>query len=108
MRELFQSFGRWATSQFPNQTSLGKVNHLKKEVIELSESIESGQTDVVEIADCFGLLFSICDIENISYAELKDAIEYKLRENKSRVWPDKPDLDGSFSHIKPIKNNVGF
>lgn len=105
MRKLFQSWGQWATAQFPNQTSLGKVNHLKKEVVEISESIEAGKIDVVEIADCFGLLFSICDIENISYENICEAIQTKLEENKSRVWPNKPNPDGSFSHVKTTIGN---
>lgn len=100
MEKLFKTWGSWASTQFPNQTTVGKVNHLSKEVDELKESIEKGKIDIVEIADCFGLLFSICDLEKIDYSRLKKAIEEKLSINKNRDWPKVPESDGSYLHIK--------
>jgi len=100
MEEIFNNWSTWARGQFPDQTANGKINHLRKEVEELACSAESCKSDIVEIADCIGLLFSICDIEGYSFEELSNALISKLEINKRREWPVIPNKDGSFSHIQ--------
>lgn len=99
MKELFKNWGLWARYQLPNQTTIGKINHLIKETKELKASAEQGYVDIVEIADCFGLLFSICNIEGIGYDDMCNALENKLEVNKAREWPEVSSLDGTYHHI---------
>lgn len=99
MKQIFESWGVWASNQFPDQKTVGKINHLQKEVQELKESVESGKIDIEEIADCMGLLFSICDKENISYKLVKEVLKRKLSINKRREWGDQ-NTDGSYPHLE--------
>jgi len=100
MEEIYINWTAWAKGQFPDQTAKGKINHLRKEVEELACSAESCKSDIVEIADCIGLLFSICEIEGYKFDDLSNALKSKLEINKHREWPAKPNEDGSFAHLK--------
>lgn len=104
MQSIFKRWGEWSKKTFPNQKVEGKINHLKREVDELNKSTEDGQADIIEIADCVGLLFAICEIEGVSYNQLKDAMNHKLDINIMREWPENSDSEGVYAHVETAKN----
>lgn len=103
MQSIFKRWGEWSKTTFPTQKVAGKINHLTREVEEVKKSSEEGQVDIMELADCFGLLMSICEIEGISYSQMKDAMNHKLDVNMMREWPAIADSDGVYGHIETKK-----
>lgn len=115
--ERLQSFmndtTRWSDETFDN----GKFNrgrsipishHLKKEVKELTESLESyfqnGSVESFEkakyeLADCMILICDCATHFGCNADELLTACENKLEINKARKWGF-PDENGVVEHIK--------
>lgn len=82
---------RWTSAHFPNQTVLGKIEHLRSEVNELHDAPEDGE----EMADCLLLLLDIASHQGV---DLMDEAWKKLEKNKLRQW-GKPDELGVIRHV---------
>src|SRR5574338_289983 len=97
LKNIYVDATQWQNKTFPEATPLSCVNHLQEEVEELKESIELDSFDKKEIADCFFMLFGICNTANISYDEILGAIKEKLEINKTRKWGAKNE-NGYWKH----------
>lgn len=111
-QKLQDDTSEWSDGQFgKRRTAIPIVNHLKKEVLELSEALARWHNCHTidfqknykrlkgEFADCLILLVDAAKHENIDTNEmLKDAFE-KLEINKLRKWGE-PDENGVIEHIE--------
>ena len=91
MGSLQKGIGQWGAQTFPTCSLNGVVNHLYKEVLELSED-----HDPEEAADCCILLFQ--HAYNGGY-DLLDEVRKKFEINKTRKWGE-PDEFGIIEHVK--------
>lgn len=106
-QEFLNEIGIWSTKTFPNQTSISKLHHLKKEVGELIEAIEDKheRKEVEhEFSDCFTLLFDAARIERMSLIDIINAMKRKFDINKTRIWGE-PDENGCIHHIEEGEEN---
>ena len=98
--ELEEERYAWSMETFPKASTLGSIQKLKEETLEIEKNIIDGERDVVEYADALMCLFdSARRRENpISIQEIFDAFEQKLEINKKRTWTKNDN--GSYSHVK--------
>lgn len=97
--QQFLEVTKWQKETFPKATSLSKAYHLKEEVMELIEDIESRSGSMrLEFADCFLLLFGSANNEGMTYKNICDCIEEKMKICTSRKWGE-PDKNGVVKHI---------
>jgi Protein of unknown function (DUF550) len=87
--------GRWAQGNFPTQTVVSKIKHLRREVDELL----ANPHDRSEMADCFLLLLDIASRQNMTVAQLVEIAAQKLEINRRRQW-GRPDAEGVCEHIR--------
>jgi hypothetical protein len=79
---LFEDQVEWALKTFPHQTTVGVLNHLKKEVDECL----ANRQDIEEYADVLLLLFTALGREGFTVRDLAEAAFAKLEKNKLRKW----------------------
>lgn len=90
--DLQYEANKWSQATFGSERgSDGPLNHLKKEIVELSEAIASGDREAAleEGGDCYLLLldaFSRSKLD-ISISDVMYAAARKLEVNKQREWP---------------------
>ena len=108
-KQQFISITEWQKQTFGQATSLSKLAHLLKEIVELKDAIndedhlidfEKIRKTKMEFADCFILLFGCASSYGLSYEEICKCIDEKMVINSNRKW-GKPDADGVVNHIKP-------
>lgn len=105
----FNSITKWQDKTFPEATADSKMKHLKEELEEVQDAYNKKFTDfdyhemTLEFADCFLLLYGCAAKCGMDYEEICDAIDEKMRINKSRKW-GKPDENGVVKHIKEPTN----
>ena len=96
LQRLQNALAEWSDEQFGrNRTPIRPINHLKREVEELSEA----PYDPMEYADCLLLLI---DAFRMAGGSADDLVQYgfeKLEINRQRQW-GKPDAHGVTEHIK--------
>jgi len=98
--EQFYEITEWQNKTFGQATALSKIAHLAQELQELVADLKTKSPGrFQEFADCFILLFGAAASEGMSYENICNHIETKMRINKSRKW-GKPDADGVVNHIK--------
>ncbi len=96
--QIFNDILSWSAETFPKRSReddnpTGLITHLDQEYIEL---VQSGYTDVEEMADVCFLLIQLAEARG---ASLDEALRAKLEKNKSRVWPKEPDENGVYNHV---------
>ncbi len=90
----------WQKSTFPAATALSKVFHLEKEIHELkTDLIEDSKDRRLEYADCVLLLFGSMASDGMTFQDVCDAVDEKMKINYSRQWGN-PDKNGVVQHIK--------
>jgi hypothetical protein len=95
----FTEVSQWQNETFSQATALSKIEHLKEEIEELSIDIAiDSDSKILEWADCFLLLFGAAASDGLSYQDICDAIDAKMRINRARTW-GKPDKNGVVHHI---------
>ena len=102
LQKLMDDILEWSSNTFENETSISKINHLKKEVDELKFSIFHEHSEAekrYEFADCFMLLIAAAKMEGLTANDLILITKAKLELNKSRTW-GKPDENGVVEHIR--------
>lgn len=118
LQKLMDKVSKWSDSTFGKlQRTDGIINHLKKEVVELSEAVAEyekvrGDDSVgigefgrkfedsnMEFADCFMLLIDAAHHHGLTARQLIHLTNKKLKINKKRNW-GKPDENGVVEHIK--------
>jgi len=67
---------KWANAQFPDETTIGKLQHLRKEV----EELMADPHDLKEFADCGMLLFNALAYEGYSVRDLLSEMRSKFAE----------------------------
>lgn len=103
-KEQFEAITKWQEETFGEATASSKIAHLKEEVDELSNEINSINTDNkqdtrMEFADCFLLLFGAAKSYGMTYEDVCECINDKFEIVKKRKW-GKPDANGVVKHIK--------
>ena len=93
LEDLCDDIHDWQLKTFPCATVASKIEHLRREVEELSREATPG-----EIADCLMLLIGIAKLQNVS---ILGALRDKLRINKSRTWGE-PDALGVVEHVEQV------
>ena len=88
---------RWAAETFAHQTATSKIEHLRREAIELSEAPASE----TEWADILILLAGIAHLRGVSLAAI---VARKLAVLRIRTW-GQPDLQGVVEHIRVPAND---
>jgi hypothetical protein len=71
---------------------------LEEEISELKSDVEKGIYSHDEIADCFLLLFGICNKCGLEYEDIVTAIDLKMEVNKARKW-GKVNEKGYVKHV---------
>lgn len=91
---LQEEVATWQAETFPGSEIPSKIAHLKKEVVELDQSI-TAEGIAQESADCLLLLYGIASLGgfNLEYETWK-----KLQINRRRTWGE-ADADGVVEHI---------
>lgn len=85
-RKQFVTVTEWQDKVFTKATPLSCVNHLEEEIGELKRAIEDGDPAQEEIADCFLLLFGVCNKLGLGYEEILTIIDEKMEVNYKRKW----------------------
>lgn len=106
-KQQFETITKWQNKVFIKATPLSCVNHLEEEVGELKKDIENGKYSLDEIADCFLLLFSICNKCGLEYEDVVNAIDVKMEVNYQRKWGEVNEK-GYVKHIEPEESIGGF
>jgi hypothetical protein len=103
LNDLSDRVGKWAVTVFTKATPQSICEHLRREVIELTEHPD----DVEEAADCMLLLLHLAYRQGWN---LEQAIINKHEKNQQRSW-GLPDAQGVVEHIPsgaaPQKNYCG-
>ena len=95
----FNEISEWQNKTFPAATALSKVFHLEKEVHELLNDLQDNNKERrLEYADCILLLFGSAATDGMSYEDVCNAIDEKMKINYFRKW-GAPDVNGVVSHI---------
>jgi len=96
----FNEITIWQDKTFPKANALSKIHHLKEEVGELIQDLETKNSERrLEFADCFLLLFGAANADGMSYTDCCNAISEKFEIIKNRKWGN-PDENGVVKHIK--------
>lgn len=99
----FISITNWQDKTFPNSTALSKVEHLKQECEELYLEIvgfhKANHKAGFELADCLILLYGVAAKLGLSYDDINNVIDDKMKINMERKWGE-PDANGVVNHIK--------
>jgi NTP pyrophosphatase (non-canonical NTP hydrolase) len=100
-KELFEKITTWQNATFPQTTPLSGAYHLQEEVNELIQAFEQHGFFMQEIADCFILLFNICNKTGLTYDDINKIIALKMALNSTRSW-GAINEKGYVKHIKII------
>ncbi len=97
-RETQKSIAEWAENTFgtvPHHSAL--VTRAQIEMAELLDAVNSGNKDEIaaESADVIILLMRLAELSDFS---LSDALDKKMKTNRSRTWISKGD--GTGKHVK--------
>lgn len=98
-KEQFITVTKWQDETFTKGTLLSYINHLEEEVVELKKNTENKQYTQEEIADCFLLLFAICNKCKLNYEDVVTLIDEKMKINRNRQW-GKVNEKGYVKHIE--------
>lgn len=105
MERLYKEITEWQDKTFTKATQLSCAKHLEVEVTELIASIKSElagelhDEKELELADCFMLLFGICNKAGYDFKQVKALIQKKFVINQIRTWGDVND-EGFVEHVK--------
>ena len=106
LEDIIYMIGQWSEETFKKQSSVSKLKHLQKEVVELIEECEKDRNDALtsininlEFADCFILLLDAARKEGLNAEDILITIAHKMKINKERKWGP-PDKDGVVQHIR--------
>lgn len=101
MNELFEKITAWQHDTFGETTPLSVAKHLRKEVDELIEALERGDTEHAqeELSDVQILLWNEAKKLGMDFYEISANVRKKHTKNLQRKWL-KPDADGCVHHEK--------
>jgi len=103
LQELQNDIHQWADKTFGKEReTISAAYHLKKEINELIESLESDRLDTdtpEEFADCFILILNTASKYGMTTHDLIRKSKWKMSKNKLRQW-GKPDENGVVEHIR--------
>lgn len=98
--EQYNAITTWQKNTFTQATALSKIAHLRQEIEELADDLKNNNPDQnLEFADCFILLFGAANSAGMSYQNIVEAIDQKMKINYQRQW-GKPNEDGVVNHVK--------
>jgi NTP pyrophosphatase (non-canonical NTP hydrolase) len=76
----------WQDQIFTKATPSSCAAHLLEESAELVQAINCGVDPKEEIADCFMLLFGVCNKLGLQHYEIIRLIDAKFEINQARKW----------------------
>lgn len=95
----FKEITEWQKETFGEATAKSKVIHLLDEVLELKIDLDNNNPDIrLEYADCILLIYGSAYANGMSYKDICNALDEKMKINKSRNWGE-PDENGVVNHI---------
>lgn len=87
---------------FPKSSSISSIKHMKTEIKELENELDSDIEDsnkiADEYADCIICLITSAGKHGFDGEEIIASIKRKINANERRKWKD--NGDGTYSHIK--------
>jgi NTP pyrophosphatase (non-canonical NTP hydrolase) len=98
-RKQYITVTNWQDKIFTKATPLSCAHHLEEEAEELRKAIENGEEVNTEIADCFLLLFAVCNKSGLGYEDVITIIDEKMEVNYKRNW-GKPNEKGYVKHTE--------
>ena len=99
-KQQFKSISEWQDKTFGTATAESKLFHLLDEIKELHEALITDDKDKrLEFADCFILLFGAAASDGMTYEDICNCIDDKMKINYARKW-GKPNTNGVVNHIK--------
>ena len=106
-KETFEVIKKWQNETFPDGNALAQAHHLKEEVEELIEAIESENIEHTfkELADCQILVAGISANLGLNHEAHDENVNQKMAINILRVW-GKPDKNGVINHVKDADKYV--
>lgn len=109
-KEQFEKITEWQNKTFGKASVLAKIEHLKEEIEELEKEFLENDNKIAkedEFADCFILLFGAASAFGMSYKDISDCIDSKMKVNYKRKW-GKPNEKGVINHVcnHPLKATV--
>lgn len=100
VRQLSAGIREWSDKAFGvGRNGLSMAYHLKKEVDEVIQDIETFVDPGKELADCLMLVLDCASHSGISVRDLLKLTDEKLEINKNRKWGT-PDENGVVEHIE--------
>lgn len=100
LQEFTNNNRKWTDDVFPEQGIIPTLLHLRREVNELIEAIETGQTEeyiMYEFADVYLILLNAISKKGCRLCDVHDYAVRKMNVNRSRDWQRLPD--GSYHHL---------
>lgn len=102
-----QDWMDWVKVHFTESTSISSIKHLKTEIQELLDEIDSDDPSplqdegipLLEYADCILCLLSSASLAGFNSEQITKALQNKASNNMyRRSW--KSNGDGTYSHVK--------
>ena len=94
--ELLNRMAHWQRTQFPETTTVGALNHLRREV---NKELTDKPDDPEEWADALHMAIQGGTKAAGSLNKFRQVVLQKLAINENRKWPDKPDDDNVYEHV---------
>lgn len=112
LQQFWNEHAEWSQATFGTDAErgpIGPAKHLKKEIDEVLEHLESKQElgpgyVLEELADCLFLLFDTARRAGFTLTQLTGMAFWKLAKNKTRVWVRNPDSDMPIEHARGIND----
>lgn len=90
----------WAKETFPGATAKSAIAHLRKELIEIEENLDSGTKDVTEYSDALMLVMEAAARDGFTASDVLKGFRDKHEINKTRKWEQHED--GAYYHKKEV------
>lgn len=90
----------WAKETFPGATAKSAIAHLRKELIEIEENLDSGTKDVTEYSDALMLIMEAAARDGFTASDVLKGFRDKHEINKTRKWEQHED--GAYYHKKEV------
>lgn len=94
---LISDIAAWQAKQFPETTTEGARNHLEREVL---NELKTDPNDPEEWADALFMSIQGGWKASNGLEAFFRVVEAKLNKNERREWPDRPDADNVYEHVK--------
>lgn len=100
IEKQFNEITKWQKQTFGATAAQLSLDRLKNEIYRLEIDLRFSKPEKrLEFANCFILLFGAAASDGMSYNDIIDAIEEKMKIYYAMQW-GKPDFNGVVNHIE--------